>query len=602
MAFNAKQFLITVSNSCGVYAMKDDGGGYLYIGKAKNLKNRLRSHLRPSRLSHRFEAVMRHLSDIETIVTRTETEALLLENNLIKEHKPRYNIDLRDDKSYPYIHLDHSHEYPGLSFYRGSRKEAGIFFGPFSSAAAVRSTLSQLQKAFPVRQCRDSFFRHRSRPCLQYQISRCSGPCVGLIDRNAYLEDVEQVSDFLAGKNRKLQQFLVDRMDQAATELDFEMAAKYRDRISAVQRLREAQQVDGGQSDTDVIAVEKINGIACVQLTIIRSGRNIDHRSFFPKISIELDEVDMLAEFIPRFYLSRPAPSLILVDREFPEIDLMTEALSEQSGRRIFIRRPQRGPKRKLIDLARMNARDMIRQRTAHKDTVNQRMESLGRSLGFDHSPQRVECFDISHTGGDKTVASCVVFDINGPIKSEYRRLNITNIGPGDDYAAMRQALYRRYRKAKEAESDLPDLVLIDGGSGQLNAAIDIFDELQISDVQLVAISKSADRKPGAELLWIPDQMAPIEVEPDALLALQSIRDEAHRFALFGHRNRLARSRGTSPLEEIPGIGARRRSHLLKHFGGLQGLVRADVDELSSVPGISSDMAQKIYHTLHGST
>ncbi len=600
MKFNAKRFLGSVSRSCGVYAMKDEGGAYLYIGKANNLKNRLTTHLRPSQLSHRFAAVMRQLASIETIVTRNETEALLLENNLIKEHKPRYNINLRDDKSYPYIHLDLSHDYPGLRFYRGNRKEAGRFFGPFSSASAVRNTLSQLQKAFPVRQCRDSYFRHRSRPCLQFQINRCSGPCVGHIDQMTYMEDVEQVIDFLSGRNHKLQEMLMSRMDQAVAELEFETAAKFRDRITAVQRLLESQQVDGGESDTDVIAVEKAGSTACIALTSIRSGRNVDHRSFFPKLAIQIDEIDILAEFVPRYYLSHQCPPLILVDNVFPEMDLISRALGEQNGRRIEIRRPQRGAKRKLIQLAQLNARDSIRRRNAQTESMDIRMESLARSLRLEQPPGRIECFDISHMAGDKTVASCVVFDPGGALKSEYRRMNISDIEPGDDYAAMRQALHRRYRKARESEIEIPDLVLIDGGTGQLQVAVDVFDELQISEIQLIAISKGKQRKPGCEQLWTPGVESAIDVEPDALLMLQKIRDEAHRFALLGHRSRLAKSRRNSTLEDIPGIGARRRSHLLKHFGGLQGLSRAGIDELTDVPGISAELAEKIYYSFHG--
>ncbi len=573
----------------------------MYIGKAKNLRNRLSSHLRPTQLSHRFQAVMDHLVSIETVVTRSETEALLLENNLIKEHKPKYNINLRDDKSYPYIHLDDSHEFPKLGFYRGNRKEPGKFFGPFSSASAVRSTLSQLQKTFPVRQCRDSFFRHRSRPCLQYQINRCSGPCVRLIDRESYMEDVAQVSDFLSGKSQKLQQFLVSRMDELSKNLEFESAAKYRDRIAGVQRLRESQHVDGSDSDTDIIAIEKKDGIACVQMVFIRRGRNIDYRSYFPKITIEVDEVEILAEFFPRYYLSHTSPSLILIDRNFPDIELISSALREQNGKRIEIRCPKRGPKRKLLDLARMNAQDAIRRRSMDKQTFEHQLNALARTLNMEDVPNRIECFDISHTAGDKTVASSVVFDRNGPVKSEYRRLNISGVEPSNDYGAMRQALHRRYRKAKDMDTVLPDLVLIDGGTGQLGVAMEVFDELQITDVQLAAISKGPKRKPGEEQLWIPDETTPVGMAPEALFMFQKIRDEAHRFALLGHRVRLTKAHSGSALEEIPGVGAKRRSILLKHFGGLQGVERAGIEELSAVPGISSSLAVKIFYSFHDS-
>lgn len=599
--FDAKKFLSTVSRSCGVYVMKGEDDAVLYVGKAKNLRNRLSSHLRPSRLSHRFEAVMRQLHCIETIVTGTETEALLLENNLIKSFRPRYNIDLRDDKSYPFIRLDTAHEFPGLKFYRGSRKEPGKYFGPFSSAAAVRHTLSQMQKIFPIRQCRDSFFRHRSRPCLQYQIHRCSGPCVDLIDRDAYMEDVEQAVDFLSGKNDRLQQLLITRMDEAAARQEFETAAKYRDRITAVQRLRESQNVEGGDGDMDVIAIEQEDGLTCVQVVAIRSGRNVDYRTFFPNLKVEVPEDEMLREFVPQYYLSRHTPPLVLVDREFPEMEVIAEALREQSGRAVKIRQPKRGAKKKLLEMAKLNARDAVRRKAGEKHAQGMRMDALARTLGWDDPPSRIECFDISHTGGDKTVASCVVFDGDGPVRSEYRRLNVSGIESGDDYAAMRQALHRRYHKIKSAEAGMPDLVLVDGGKGQLAAAASVFEELQIDGVQLAAISKGRERKAGEEQLWVVNREEPVSMEADALLALQRVRDEAHRFALLGHRRRRAKGQVKSALEQIPGIGQKRRTALLRHFGGMQGVARAGVAELAGVQGISPELADRIYHAFHAS-
>ena len=598
---SARKFLSRISVSCGVYMMKAEDGTYLYIGKAKNLRNRLGSHLRPSGLSHRFEAIMNRVREIETVVTSTETEALLLENNLIKSHKPKYNIDLRDDKSYPYIRLDDSHEFPKLGFYRGNRKEPGRYFGPFSSAAAVRETLSQLQKIFPVRQCRDTFYEHRSRPCLQYQINRCTGPCVGLVDKQAYQEDVEQVTEFLLGKSQSLNRVLLKKMEQATKVLDFESAAKYRDRISAVQRLRESQYVEGGDQNTDVIAVMIEHGIVCVQVVQIRSGRNIDYRTFFPKIAAPASAEEILLEFIPRHYLGRDIPAMLLVDQKSDEFELIAQALSGQAERTITIRKPQRGAKKKLLDMARLNASDAIRRRISEKDTMNERMTALADVFELSDDFIRIECFDISHTRGEKAVASCVVFDKNGPIKPEYRRMNISGIEPGDDYGALQQAFMRRYKKIKETEAKLPEVVLIDGGKGQLQIAIDVFHELQIDGVQLMAISKGKERKPGKEQLWQPEKKIPTEVDREALLMLQNIRDEAHRFALLGHRKQRKKLREKSTLEEIPGIGQQRRTLLLKHFGGIQGVLRAGIGELENVPGISPKLAEKIYYSIHAS-
>ncbi len=543
---------------------------------------------------------MQQMSSIETIVTKSETEALLLENNLIKSAKPRYNINLRDDKSYPYIRLDDSHDFPKLAFYRGNRNQPGRYFGPFSSAAAVRATLSQLQKVFPVRQCRDSFYLHRSRPCLQYQIQRCTAPCVGLVDRNAYMDDVEQVASFLMGKNRDLNNMLVKRMEACAADQEFERAAEYRDRIAAIQRLRESQTVEGGDSDVDVIAAIFAGGLICIQLVIFRSGRNIDYRTYFPKIKVEVDIKDILSEFIPRYYLEREIPPMILVNHQVQDNELIENTLKEKSGRRVEIRCPVRGRKVQLVKMAVANAEDALRRRLDDKHSFIRRYAALVEMLGLDALPERMDCFDISHTFGEKTVASCVVFDQNGPLKTDYRSFNINIPTAGDDYAALREALTRRYSKVRDGNGKMPDLILIDGGKGQLGCAVGVMDELQISDIRLAAISKGRERKAGEEQVWIPESTNPVPINQTALLILQQIRDEAHRFALFGHRNRRNKARKQSVLERIPGIGNKRRSNLLKHFGGLQGISRAGVKEIESVPGISSKLAQSIYYELHG--
>ena len=525
---------------------------------------------------------------------------MLLENNLIKENKPFYNINLKDDKSYPYIRLHDEHEFPKLSFYRGNRKEPGRYFGPFSSASAVRDTLSQIQKVFPIRQCRDTFFQHRSRPCLQYQIDRCTAPCVGLIDREAYMEDVEQVVYFLTGKSQDLNQSLMKKMEDAASRLEFEQAANYRDRISAIQRLREIQSVEGGTTDFDVIAAVYLNGILCVQLVIFRSGRNIDYKTLFPNIKVEMDLSEVLGEFIPRYYLEREVPSTVLINHPIKDAEIIENVLREQTGKKITIRNPVRGKKLNLIELARNNALNAIYQRQNQHDAMQQRMTSLVDSLKLDDIPERIECFDISHLAGEKTVASCVVFDRNGPVKSEYRTLNIAHVGAADDYAAIQQALTRRLRKVKDGNGKLPDIVLIDGGKGQLSAALEVMDELQVANVCLLAISKGRERKAGSEQFWGVNSKSPIKMQSDAKLLLQHIRDEAHRFAITGHRGRRDKSRRQSILEGIPGVGPRRRSALLKQFGGMQGLHRASTEDISQVRGISTSLAEKIYFELHG--
>ncbi len=598
--FSIRDYLRGIPTSSGVYIMKNTDGTPLYIGKARNLRSRLRSYFRPSGLSHRIHTVMQQVESIETIITKSETEALLLENNLIKENKPFYNINLKDDKSYPYIRLHDEHEFPKLSFYRGNRKEPGRYFGPFSSASAVRDTLSQIQKVFPIRQCRDSFFQHRSRPCLQYQIDRCTAPCVGLIDREAYMEDVEQVVYFLTGKSQDLNQSLMKKMEGAASRLEFELAANYRDRIRAIQRLREIQSVEGGTTDFDVIAAVNLNGILCVQLVIFRSGRNIDYKTLFPNINVEMDLSEVLGEFIPRYYLERDFPSTILINHPIKDTEIIENVLREQTGKKVTIRSPVRGKKLNLIELARNNALNAIYQRQNQHDAMQQRMTSLVESLKLDDIPERIECFDISHLAGEKTVASCVVFDRNGPVKSEYRTLNIVDVGAADDYAAIQQALTRRLRKVKDGNGKLPDIVLIDGGKGQLSAALEVMDELQVANVCLLAISKGRERKAGKEQYWGADSKSPIKMQSDAKLLLQHIRDEAHRFAITGHRGRRDKSRRQSILEGIPGVGPRRRSALLKQFGGMQGLHRASTEDISQVPGISTSLAEKIYFELHG--
>jgi len=586
----------------GVYLMLAQNGEVLYVGKAKDLRKRVASYLRRSGLPPKTAAMMSHVERIDFTRTHTESEALLLENNLIKQHRPRYNIVLRDDKSYPYIHLDDSHQFPRLGFYRGSRKEAGRFFGPYANAGAVRETLAQLQKIFPVRQCEDSFFRMRTRPCLQFQIKRCTAPCVGLVKPERYREDVEQAVLFLEGKDETLRQFLIKQMESAADRLDFEAAARYRDRIQAIQRIQERQYISGGDGNVDVAALHTKQGKACIEVMFIRGGRHNGSKSFFPALTLATRPSEIMSAFLGQFYLNKTAPAEILVEPAPVGRELLETALRSQSGHKVSIRARPRGHRARWLDLARMNAQERLKQHLAASATQAERLEALRMAFDLDATPSRVECFDISHTAGEATVAACVVFDQNGPVKAEYRRYNISDVAAGDDYAALTQALQRRYQKMKEGDGKVPDLVLIDGGKGQLGSAIRVFAELQIEGVVLAGVAKGVTRRPGAERVYIGSGARPVRLAPDspALHWIQQVRDEAHRFAIAGHRRQRGKSRVNSSLQEIPGIGSKRRQALLRHMGGMQEVARAGIEDLARVPGISPQMARKIHEFFHG--
>ena len=604
-SFDDKTFLANLTSQPGVYRMLNTQGDIIYVGKARNLKKRVSSYFTRSDVSIKTRAMVAQIANIEITVTNTETEALLLENNLIKKFKPQYNILLRDDKSYPYIYLDDRHPYPRLSFYRGSRKEKGRYFGPFPGAGAVRESLNLLQKLFRVRQCEDSFFRNRSRPCLQYQIKRCTAPCVGYIDEQSYAEDVRHAVMFLEGKNTEVIDELAKRMEQASEELDFERAATYRDQISALRTVQERQYVSGGHADIDVLAAVSEGGVGCVQVFFIRNGQNLGNKAYYPHQPEDTDPAELLSAFINQYYVNkssvRAIPEEIIVNEEPSDGEVLAQVLSEQAGRRVSITARVRGERARWLEMAQNNARHSLSAQMATKASMLQRVEALQDALGLSSLPQRIECFDISHTMGEETVASCVVFDPNGPLKSDYRRFNIHDITPGDDYAAMRQALTRRYKRVKEGEGKLPELLLIDGGKGQLKQAVDVLEELQVNDVALVGVAKGPDRKPGYETLFLSGQSHPIILPPDspALHLIQQVRDEAHRFAIHGHRVRRGKKRSQSTLEAIPGLGAKRRQTLLRQFGGLQGISRAGVDDLAQVKGISRQLAQKIYDTFH---
>ena len=601
--FDTQSFLRTLTNDPGVYRLLDRLGRVLYVGKARSLRKRVASYFRlPEQLAPKTRALMSHTHLVEVTVTHTETEALLLENNLIKEHRPRYNIVLRDDKSFPYIHVTTGDRFPRLAFHRGARRGKGRYFGPFASAGATRSTLGQLQKLFRVRQCEDSFFENRSRPCLQYQIERCTAPCVGLVDAAVYGEDVRHAVMFLEGKSEEMVGELVRRMESASAALEFELAARYRDQIANLRRVQARQYVSGAKGNVDVVAARAREGVAVVELFVIRNGQGLGSRTLRPAHGSDAGEGELLRAFLPQYYLSRagrerPVPDEILLSVAIDGLDVLEQALGEQTGRRISIRCNVRGERARWVAMAVDNAELSLRQRIASRANLRGQFEALQELLGLDEPPGRIECFDVSHTSGESTVASCVVFEYDGAKKSDYRRFNLSGTKAGDDYGAMRSALERRYARLQREEAALPDLLLVDGGRGQLKQALEVLAELQISGVAAVGIAKGTTRKPGLEQLFLPGRAAPIVLSPDsaALHLIQRIRDEAHRFAITGHRNRRSHAKRTSVLERIPGIGPRRRQRLLSEFGGLQGVSRAGVEDLVRVRGISRDLALAIH-------
>jgi len=599
--FDAKGFLKTLTNFPGVYRMLGSNDEILYVGKAKNLKKRVASYFRQSGLTSKTQALMEQVHHVEVTVTHTEAEALILENNLIKEHLPRYNILLRDDKGYPYVYLSSQDEYPRLAFHRGARNLPGRFFGPYPNVIAVRDSLNLLQKVFKVRQCEDSFFKNRSRPCLQYQIKRCSAPCVGLVNHDQYMQDVRHAVQFLEGKSTEIADELIHLMENAADEQHYEQAAQYRDQIRSLKKMQERQYVEGERGNLDVVACYSEGGTACIQVFFIRQGRNLGNKAFFPKIPGQTDCADILESFIPQYYLDKDIPDEILVSHEMDGNRLLETVLAQISGHQCHIRSNVRSERKRWVHMAAHNARNSLEARLASRQGVLKRLETLQDELGLEQLPTRMECFDISHTSGEATVASCVVFDSNGPLKSDYRRFNIEGITPGDDYAAMNQALSRRYTRLKKGEGKLPDLLIIDGGKGQIHQAEDVLRELQIEGVTLLGIAKGPGRKPGLETLFLSSRAEPI-ILPEhsgALHVLQQIRDEAHRFAITAHRQRRARKRKTSVLESIPGMGPKRRQTLIRQFGGLQEVARAGVEDIASVEGISLQLAQKIYNAFH---
>jgi len=600
--FDPRPIVRRLPHKPGVYRFLNGEGKVLYVGKARDLRKRVTSYFRSGNPGGKTGLMIQQVRDISVTVVGNEAEALILENNLIKEHRPRYNVLLRDDKSYPYIHLSSSHAFPRLSFYRGSRRIAGRLFGPYPSAGAVRETLNLLQKLFRLRSCEDSFFAHRSRPCLQYQIQRCSGPCVDLISPGDYANDVAHAVQFLEGRSGEVVADLVHRMEQASERLAFEEAARFRDQVT---RLKSVQQQYAGaqrdRGDIDVVAVAEQAGIYSVAVLFVRGGRNLGSRSWLPRVAPQTEAAEVLNAFIAQYYPGRPVPHEIVIDRSIEDPELLEVALSERMGRKVRIRHRVRGERARLLELAADNARHGAELHIASKAGMRTQLEALQEVLGLSEPPTRIECFDVSHTQGESTVASCVVFGAEGAIKTDYRRFNIADVTAGDDYGAMRQALIRRYTRIKKGEALLPDLLIVDGGKGQLAEALRVLDELQIEAVEVLAVAKGRSRKPGLEQLFLAGQKRALILPRNspALRLIQQVRDEAHRFAIAGHRHRRGKARKRSVLEDISGLGPKRRSALLKEFGGLQGVGSASQEDLARVHGISRALAARIYETLH---
>lgn len=604
--FDAKAFLKIVTQEPGVYRMYDDSETIIYVGKAKNLKKRLSSYFRDTVSSRKTEALVKNIAKIEVTVTTTETEALILEHNFIKQYQPRYNVLLRDDKSYPYLFLS-ADKHPRLAMYRGAKHAKGEYFGPFPNANAVRETLALLQKLFPIRQCENNVYNNRSRPCLQYQIKRCLGPCVkGLVSEEEYAQQVDYVRLFLQGKDQQVLEHLVGRMEEASRTLNFEEAARMRDLIQAVRRVTEKQFVSGDSQDLDVIGVAYKNGMACIHVLFIRQGKILGSRSYFPKIPAGTEIKEVVETFVGQFYLqgsqSRTLPNDILINFNLSDKAMLVSTLSEIAGRKVDIHHNLRGARAKYLNLAKTNAEIAITAKLSEQATIHQRLDSLQSILGIEKIT-RMECFDISHTMGEQTVASCVVFGRDGPIRAEYRRYNISGITPGDDYAAMNQVLERRYGKALDDEK-IPDVIFIDGGKGQLKQAMEVFAGLDVSWDKtrplLVGIAKGSDRKEGLETLFLKPHGEGFSLPPDSpgLHLIQYIRNESHDHAISGHRQRRAKAKKSSILENIEGIGPKRRQALLKYMGGLQPLLNANIDDIAKVPGISRALAEKIHSAL----
>jgi excinuclease ABC subunit C len=600
--FDAGSFLRSLTHRPGVYRMLDARHKVLYVGKARDLKKRVTTYFQRSHDSAKTAALMELVANVEVTVTNTEAEALILEYNLIKQHKPRFNVILRDDKSYPYIYVSTEHPFPRLQFHRGPRKGKGRYFGPYPSTSAVRQTLSELQKLFLVRQCQDSYFRNRTRPCLQYQIRRCTAPCVELISEEQYAEDVQAAVDFLDGRNRSVIDSFVARMEDASSKQHYERAALLRDQIARLKEVEARQLVSRvAGKDLDVLGFASNGAIHCVTVLFIRNGAVVGSRDHFPKLAGETDRARLLNGFVSQYYLGRDAPAEIILDTDIEDRELLEAELTARMGRKVVIKPRVRGDRARWLDMARTNAEQGLNLQAASNATIKRQFAALADALELDEAPERLECFDVSHTSGEATVASCVVFNSAGPLKSDYRRFNLKPESSGDDYAAMAAALRRRYERVRKGEVPMPDVLFVDGGKGQLAEAMRVLGELELDWLNVVAVAKGRARRPGAERLFVPGRDTALKLAADssALLLVQQIRDEAHRFAITGHRQQRAKARSTSRLEQIPGLGPKKRRELLRQFGGLQGVIGAGIDDLTKVRGISRALAESIYNDLH---
>lgn len=606
LPFDSVSFLKTVTHQPGVYRMYNADAVVIYVGKAKDLKKRLSSYFRKKVDSEKTRALVSNIAKIDVTVTHTETEALILEHNYIKQYLPKYNVLLRDDKSYPYIYVS-GHKHPRVSLHRGAKKRKGEYFGPYPDSGAVRETLHLLQKIFPVRQCEDTVYANRTRPCLMYQIGRCAGPCVSsVISDQEYAELVNYLRLFLQGKDNQVLELLVSKMEDASVALRFEDAARFRDQIQAIRRVQEQQYVsEDSMDDMDVLGFAQENGIACIHILMIRQGKVLGSRSHFPKIPQNTTAQEVFDSFLSQYYLShneaRTVPTRIILNKDLAvDVAAIQEALSQVAGRKVTFHANPTGARSRYLKLANTNALTAITTQINHKMTINQRFKALREVLGKE-SIQRMECFDISHTMGESTIASCVVFNTDGPVKQEYRRYNISGITGGDDYAAMGQALERRYSKQLDVEK-IPDVIFIDGGKGQLNRAREIIEQYWgdwPKRPEMIGIAKGVTRKPGLEtLITVSGEEFNLPSDAPALHLIQHIRDESHNHAIAGHRAKRGKTRKTSALEGIEGVGPKRRQALLKYMGGLQELKRATVEEIAKVPGISHSLAEIIYQAL----
>ena len=599
--FNPKEMISNLTHCPGVYLMSNSKGEVIYVGKAKDLRRRVGSYFQGRAQDTKTMAMLSQVDNIDVTVTQTESEALILEYNLIKEHRPRFNILLRDDKSYPYIHVSTDHDFPRLTSYRRPRKIAGRHFGPYPSASAVKEALSQLQKIFKIRQCEDSYFSNRTRPCLQYQIQRCTAPCVGLVSSDDYQRDIEHALLFLQGDSGVITEKLAKSMDEASEKLEFEIAAEYRDKLSKLKEIESLQLVSRVSGNFDVVGLVYQENLCCITVMCFRGGRLLGSNSYFPRMPSEKNTSEIMRSFLLQYYGEREAPGEILLSEATSDAEALAEMLGNKSKRRVLIKYKCRGDRARWIEMALTNAKHAADLKTKSSASLLKQYKSLTELLNLGKLAHRLECFDISHMAGGATVGSCVVFGTDGPVKADYRRFNVTDITPGDDYGALAQVIKRRYLRIKKGEASIPDVLLVDGGQGQLSAAASVLKELQLENVMLVAIAKGQDRKPGRERLYLRgiSQAIKLPANSPALYLIQKIRDEAHRFAIEGHKARRKKQQYSSPLDGINGLGPKRRRALLRNFGGLQAITRASVDDLMKVKGISRRLGRLIYSQFH---